>query len=297
MFSFLNRDLDNYSPPKEREIMPLGKLLAYAQPHIVPYVVYGVCTAVLGKIINPYQAYIFAFLLTLLVIGIYYVKGDYPELTFKGLKFRDWLLAFAVGVVGIVLWILPYHFAWKVMFTRIPILGNDNIYLSLTYGFQFAEDAFHKASGALVMLPTEYPEAAYSKEVLADGAAKLKDFFSLSCDANFLAGFLTFVRIAGASLMVPLFEELFSRSALTRFCVAEKYKEVPVGYYTKKSFLIAIGFFILSHPWWFVALIWGGLIFFLYYYKKSLPLCIFAHGVSNLLLGLYVIATGNYYLW
>ena len=79
--------------------------------------------------------------------------------------------------------------------------------------------------------------------------------------------------------------------------MAEKYKEVPIGFYTKKSFLIAIGFFILSHPWWFVALIWGGLIFFLYYYKRNIPLCIFAHGVSNLILGLYVVATGNYYLW
>ena len=297
MFSFLNRDLEKYSPPTEREIMPLGKLLSYAQPHIVPYVVYGVCTAVLGKIINPYQAYIFAFLLTILTIVFYYLKGAYPEFTLKGLKFQDWLLAFFIGVVGIALWILPYHYAWKIMFARLPILGNDNIFFSLTYGFQFAEDAFHKASGSIILIPAEYPEAAYSKEVLVEGAAKLKEFFSLSVDQNTLQNLLTFTRIAGASLMVPLFEELFSRSALTRFCVAEKYKEVPIGYYTKKSFLIAIGFFILSHPWWFVALIWGGLIFFLYYYKKSLPLCIFAHGVSNLILGLYVVATGNYYLW
>ena len=103
MFSFLNRDLEKYSPPTEREIMPLGKLLSYAQPHIVPYVVYGVCTAVLGKIINPYQAYIFAFLLTILTIVFYYLKGAYPEFTLKGLKFQDWLLAFFIGVVGIAL--------------------------------------------------------------------------------------------------------------------------------------------------------------------------------------------------
>ena len=296
MFSFLNRGL-SYEPPKEREVMPTGRLLAYAQPHIMPYVVYGVCTAVLAKIINPYQAYIFAFALTLLTVAFYYFRGDYPEFTMKGLKFRDWLLAFAVGVVGIVLWIIPYHFAWKIMFARIPVLGNENIFLSLTYGFEFAEDAFHKASGALVMLPSELPKSSYSKEILELGAAQLKDFCHLNVGAGVLANFLLAVRIAGASLMVPFFEELFSRSALTRFCVAEKYKEVPIGFYTKKSFLIAIGFFILSHPWWFVALIWGGLIFFLYYYKRSIPLCIFAHGVSNLILGLYVVATGNYYLW
>ena len=263
----------------------------------MPYVVYGVCTAVLAKIINPYQAYVFAFLLTLLTVGIYYFKGEYPEFTLKNLKLGDWLLAFAIGVVGIALWILPYHFAWKIMFAKIPVFGNENICLSLTYGFDFAEDAFHKASGALVLLPSELPRSSYSREILLAGASQMKDFFHLGIDAGVLANFLLFIRIAGATLMVPLFEELFSRSALTRFCVAEKFKEVPIGYYTKRSFLIALGFFILSHPWWFVALIWGGLIFFLYYYKKSLPLCIFAHGVSNLILGLYVVATGNYYLW
>ena len=296
MFSFLNRGLD-YEPPKERVVMPTGKLLAYAQPHIMPYVVYGICTAVLAKIINPYQAYIFAFVLTLLTVGIYYAKGEYPEFSLKGLKFGDWLLAFAIGVVGIVLWILPYHFAWKVMFARIPVFGNENIYLSLTYGFEFAEDAFHKAQGALILLPSELPKSSFSAQILQIGAEQMKDFLHLNMDSGVLANILLAIRIAGAAIMVPFFEELFSRSALTRFCVAEQYKEVPIGYYTKKSFLIAIGFFILSHPWWFVALIWGGLIFFLYYYKKSIPLCIFAHGVSNLLLGLYVVATGNYYLW
>lgn len=296
MLPFLNRGLD-YEPPSEREIMPTGRLLAYAAPHILPFVVYGVCTAVLGKIINPYQAYIFAFALTLLTVAVFYFRGQYPELTCKGLRASDWLLALAIGVVGIVLWILPYHYAWKLMFARIPLGGNQNIFLSLTYGFEFAEDAFHQASGIMALVPTELPKSAYAPQVLSQGAEGLKGFLGLSADVSLLKGLLLAVRIGGAAIMVPFFEELFSRSALTRFCVAERYKEVPVGYYTKRSFIIAMGFFILSHPWWFVALIWGGLIFLLYYWKRSLPLCIFAHGVSNLLLGLYVVASGNYYLW
>ena len=296
MFDFLNKGL-SYTPPKEREIMPTGRLLAYAGPHILPFVVYGVCTSVLGKIINPYLAYIVATVLTLLTVLIFYLRGQYPEFNFKGLKFGDWFWAFLIGVIGIVLWIVPYHFAWKVMFARIPVLGNENIFLSLTYGFKFAEDAFHQAKGALILVPSVLPESSYGAEILKVGAEQLKDFCGLGMGVGLVAAFLLGVRVFGASFMVPMFEELFSRSALTRFCVAEQYKEVPIGYYTKKSFLIALGFFILSHPWWFVALIWGGLIFFLYYWKKSLPLCIFAHGVSNLLLGIYVIVTGNYYLW
>ena len=268
MFEWINKGID-YKPPRKRAVMPTGKLLSYSQQHWAPFICHMAIVTVLSTITGPYIAYPIAVIVTGSLLLWYWKKGKYPELkTTKEVPINDWLLAVLVGVVGIAFWILPYHYFPKVMFAKVPILGNENYYLSFTYGTKMING---------------HPEATYMP---------LKDIASRNWRMIFMA-----FRIFGAAVLVPFWEELFTRSAVTRFIVDEKYKEVPIGYYTKKSFLIALAIYTMAHPWWLVAIIWGGLTFWLYYYKKNLQLVVAAHAVSNLLLAAYVITTGNYYLW
>ncbi len=280
MFSWINKGID-YTPPVKREIMPIGKLFNYSKQDWVPYACHMVCVGVLAKIVGPYYAYPVAVIATAFFLIMYAFQGKYPELTVKGTKATDWLLAIGVGFVGIVLWIAPYHYFYDIMFARIPILGNENIFLSLTYGFEFPEDAFAKAANGIILIPKKMPTPTYDPTTLA---------------GNFKFVFLAF-RLLGAVVTVAFFEELFIRSFIVRFISEEYYKRVPIGYYCKKAFLIALAIYTVAHPWWLVAIIWGGLTFWLYYYKKNLMLCVAAHATSNLLLALYVLKTGNYYLW
>jgi hypothetical protein len=260
-FSWLNKGLD-YTPPVKRKIMPLGKLVKYSQQHWVPYTLYLICIGLISDITGPYIGYTCAVAVVSTALLVYIFQGKYPELTFKGTTPAAWIITSLVGIFGIFLWIAPYHFFEDIMYYQIPILGNENIYLSLTFGGKSD--------------PTYLPFEELAK--------------------NWQIPFIA-VRMFGAVLMVPLFEELAVRSLVTRFSVDEEYKKVPVGFYTKWSFIIAFGISTFAHPWWFVAVLWSITLFWIYYYYKNILLCVWAHLIANLILAIYVLETGHYYLW
>ncbi len=279
-FTWLNQGL-SYTPPGKREIMPTGRLLGYAREHWMPYACHMLFVSMVATVSGPYYAYPAAVVATAALLLYFGWQGRYPELSLKGTTPLDWLLAVGVGVVGIALWIAPYHFLFSLMFARIPLLGNENIYLSLTYGFSFPPDSFKTVLGGLVQVPTCLPKPTYDPTTLA---GTWKTVF-LAC------------RMVGACITVPFFEELFIRSCVVRFIEDEQYKRVPIGWWTRRGFLWALGVYVVAHPWWLVAILWGGLTFWLFYYRKNLMLNVIAHAVSNLVLALYVLHTGNYYLW
>jgi CAAX prenyl protease-like protein len=107
------------------------------------------------------------------------------------------------------------------------------------------------------------------------------------------------VRLAGASLVVPVMEELFWRDALWRTIIAPNdFKLAQVGEWDWKAFLGVSGAFSLVHGnWWLTAIVWGLMVATLLVYTKSLGACIIAHGVTNLLLGLYVLHTKEWFFW
>lgn len=105
------------------------------------------------------------------------------------------------------------------------------------------------------------------------------------------------VRFFGLALLVPLIEELFWRGFLIRFLISEKFSEVPIGACTPFSFAVVTLFFALVHPEILAAVVWGAGINLLWAWSKNLWACVIAHAVTNLLLGLYVVRSGEWYLW
>ena len=63
LFPWLNKGLE-YTPPKKREIMPIMKLLAYAQEHWAPYACHMIFVSVAAKVITSYYAYPLAVIAT-----------------------------------------------------------------------------------------------------------------------------------------------------------------------------------------------------------------------------------------
>jgi CAAX prenyl protease-like protein len=107
---------------------------------------------------------------------------------------------------------------------------------------------------------------------------------------------LRFVRLV---LVVPVLEEVFWRGFLLRYLVREDFLSVPFGTWTPFSFgVVALGF-MLEHnrPDWPAALLTGVLYNWVAVRTKSLPACILAHALTNLLLGIYIMQTQQWGFW
>jgi hypothetical protein len=104
-------------------------------------------------------------------------------------------------------------------------------------------------------------------------------------------------RLAGAVIVVPFIEEIFWRSFLIRYVISADFEKVPIGHFTWPSFVICTLLFGLEHNLFLAGMMAGVAYNLLLYRTKSLAHCIFAHSITNLLLGLYVLTTGKWYFW
>lgn len=115
--------------------------------------------------------------------------------------------------------------------------------------------------------------------------------------AAYSSSFFLIIRIVGAVLVVPLMEELFWRSFALRFLIDFHFVNVRLGQFSWFSFAVVSGAFGLSHNEWLPGIFAGCAYAALLYRSKNLFSSILAHGVTNLLLGIYVIKTESWYFW
>lgn len=106
------------------------------------------------------------------------------------------------------------------------------------------------------------------------------------------------IRLAGSSLLVPVMEELFWRDWCWRSAASpNNFRLVPVGEYDRSAFWVIPLIFAVVHVQWLTAIVWALMIAWLLVRTRSLGACIIAHGVTNLLLGAYVLVTRDWYFW
>lgn len=104
-------------------------------------------------------------------------------------------------------------------------------------------------------------------------------------------------RILGAVVVVPVMEELFWRSFLTRYLISSSFMEVKIGVFTVFSFLATSVLFGLEHNL-ILAGIFAGIVYnAILFYTKSISQCIVSHAFTNALLAGYVLATGKWMFW
>ena len=107
-----------------------------------------------------------------------------------------------------------------------------------------------------------------------------------------------FFRVAGATLTVPIAEELFFRGFLSRRCISANTDSVPIGRFTWFSFLVAsTAFGVLHGDAWIAGTVAGMLFAMALYARGKLFDAIVAHATTNALLSSYVIATGSWSQW
>ena len=105
------------------------------------------------------------------------------------------------------------------------------------------------------------------------------------------------IRLFGASLVVPIMEELFWRSFLIRYLISSKFESVALGTFTVFSCAITVMLFGFEHDLWLAGMMAGVAYTAILYYTKRLWPCILAHAVTNFALGIHVLVTGEWYWW
>lgn len=108
-------------------------------------------------------------------------------------------------------------------------------------------------------------------------------------------------RFARSSLLVPLVEEICWRAWLMRHIAADgkPFTRIPFGTHTWRAFWITTlaVTFIHAPQDWAGAFVWGALVYALAVRTRSLRACIIMHALGNLILGIYILKTGQYGYW
>jgi CAAX prenyl protease-like protein len=121
-------------------------------------------------------------------------------------------------------------------------------------------------------------------------------FFGAGAGPYYLNLCCRFVRLV---IIVPLVEEIFWRGFLLRWLIDADFLKVPFGTFQWKSFIVVTVLFMLEHtpPDWPAALITGALFNLVAIRTRSLSSCVLVHAVTNLLLGIYILRTGQTGFW
>ncbi len=115
-------------------------------------------------------------------------------------------------------------------------------------------------------------------------------------DRRLMYGFFL-VRIFGLGFVVPVIEEFFLRGFLMRYVMKERFWEVPFGEVNRTAVIVGTLVPVLMHPQEAVAaLVWFSAITWLMVRTRSIWNCVVAHSITNLLLGVYVASSDNWWL-
>lgn len=131
-------------------------------------------------------------------------------------------------------------------------------------------------------------------EWLSFGTAK--GFVPLVADGSLL-WMHVIPRLIGAAILVPVIEELFWRSFFMRWLEKPQFLTVDPGKVKFKALFISSAVFALEHQLWFAGLLAGLTYGWLYIRTANLWYPIIAHAITNGILGVWVVQTGNWQFW
>lgn len=169
------------------------------------------------------------------------------------------------------------------------------LYFRREYEFRgLRQPAFTLAVGLAIFL------LWISPQVLFGLAPRLAGFNPDLLAGNRVAyGATVLLRFARLVVVVPLVEEIFWRGFLLRYLIHERFRAVAFGAFSWFSFAAVAVAFALAHSTadWPAALLTGAAYNAVAYRTKSLDSCVVAHAVTNLLLGLWIMRTGQWGFW
>jgi CAAX prenyl protease-like protein len=108
-------------------------------------------------------------------------------------------------------------------------------------------------------------------------------------------GFLA-IRFFGLVVVIAVVEEFFLRGFLMRYVMHIDWFKIPFGVMNGLGLAAVIGFPVLAHPERLAALAWFSMVTWLMLRTRNIWDCVIAHAVTNLLMGLWVVYSGDWWM-
>ncbi len=108
---------------------------------------------------------------------------------------------------------------------------------------------------------------------------------------------LTLFRLAGSAFVIAVIEEFFWRGWLYRWLLGRNFLKVDLGTWHTPMFLAVSAVFAVEHMQWAVGFLAGVAYLWLMIRTRDIWAAALAHVLTNLLLGVYVLAYGRYEFW
>jgi uncharacterized protein len=112
-----------------------------------------------------------------------------------------------------------------------------------------------------------------------------------------LAWGFVLTRILGSALVVPPLEEVFYRSFLYRYFVCTDFQSMSPRRFHGLSFVVTSVIFGMVHSQWMAGILCGMAYQWLVLRKGRLGDAMLAHGITNLLLGIWVVWKDAWQFW
>ncbi len=108
---------------------------------------------------------------------------------------------------------------------------------------------------------------------------------------------LSIARLMGSAFVIAIIEEFFWRGFLYRWMLGKLFLDVDHGKLQIGMLIVISLLFGLEHARWLAGIICGITYGLLYIKTRNIWAPIVAHVITNMLLGEYVLITGNYAFW
>jgi CAAX prenyl protease-like protein len=131
----------------------------------------------------------------------------------------------------------------------------------------------------------------------ADKPATPWNPFATFGEAGYLGWFFVVVRIAGSSLVVPPLEEVLYRSFLYRYLISPEFQKIPLNRFHPMALGITALVFGFAHQEWLPGILCALGYQWLVLRKNRLGDAMTAHGITNFLLGAWIVARGDWKFW
>lgn len=204
-------------------------------------------------------------------------------------------LALADVLVPLFTWLsidIKWLYVIKIAAVVMALLYFSRNYIELNKRPPLIDFLYASVSGLIVFVVWIFPYPSW----LVAGAGSIA--INPTLDLNHFEVILWLsIRLAGAALIVPIMEELFWRSYIMRRYDDVDFLNVNPETLSGFAYVGSACLFALEHSLWLPGLFAGMVYGELYKTYKNLWVPIFAHAVTNGLLGVWVMSTGNWQYW